>query len=579
MNHLNKCTRRIFSVADTSDYRDSSAPYTVNPGDFSLPKTHLHKNCFVQFFSDGKTTFEALFDAINQATSYICICGWSLRHKVLLVESSNLTIGELLLEKSKTIPVYILLWRNKIDLAGTGNNETYKFLKDKCKKESGHKLHILANKHKHDKVCSSHQKFIICDNTGFLGGIDIAYGRYDTPEHHLFEQDDCKFQDYDQLNASRGKNNAKKKSIPRQQWHDTHCRVNGTIVSDLLAQFITRWDFEREDYIKKSPRKSEPKQIEIATQSDDERIDPIPMWNWNVQLLMSFRRNKLSYRTIYEAYKHAIHAAQRFIYIESQYLIGSSRNWLDGSDTTAQNDLPKYIVNRILASINSDQAHEFRVVIVLPMHPEMNGRPESLVTSMTMKSLLHQQFQSIRFMYNEIGKALANSDHHPNEYLIIGCLGKVERIPNSSEYEKNMIYVHSKLMIVDDEYMIIGSANMNQRSMSGKKDYEIAIGASPTNSQQLTDIRRDLFTRHFGSDLTEIVVKESFMRKLAARGAENRQRYLEKRPFDKGMFMNCPFTVDKAGVVTPMQLDNTEGYDLSFKGKKSISKIIQQGTA
>lgn len=40
-----------------------------------------------------------------------------------------------------------------------------------------------------------------------------------------------------------------------------------------------------------------------------------------------------------------------------------------------------------------------------------------------------------------------------------------------------MIYVHAKGMIVDDEYVILGSANINQRSLAGTKDTEIAMGA------------------------------------------------------------------------------------------------------
>lgn len=40
-----------------------------------------------------------------------------------------------------------------------------------------------------------------------------------------------------------------------------------------------------------------------------------------------------------------------------------------------------------------------------------------------------------------------------------------------------MIYVHSKGMIVDDEYVILGSANINQRSLDGTRDTEIAMGA------------------------------------------------------------------------------------------------------
>jgi phospholipase D1/2 len=38
-----------------------------------------------------------------------------------------------------------------------------------------------------------------------------------------------------------------------------------------------------------------------------------------------------------------------------------------------------------------------------------------------------------------------------------------------------LIYIHSKLMIVDDEFAIIGSANINDRSLIGSRDSEIAI--------------------------------------------------------------------------------------------------------
>lgn len=41
-----------------------------------------------------------------------------------------------------------------------------------------------------------------------------------------------------------------------------------------------------------------------------------------------------------------------------------------------------------------------------------------------------------------------------------------------------LIYIHSKLMIVDDEYAIIGSANINDRSLLGYRDSEIAIFVS-----------------------------------------------------------------------------------------------------
>jgi len=38
-----------------------------------------------------------------------------------------------------------------------------------------------------------------------------------------------------------------------------------------------------------------------------------------------------------------------------------------------------------------------------------------------------------------------------------------------------LIYVHSKLLIADDRLVICGSANINDRSMLGKRDSEIAV--------------------------------------------------------------------------------------------------------
>lgn len=71
-----------------------------------------------------------------------------------------------------------------------------------------------------------------------------------------------------------------------------------------------------------------------------------------------------------------------------------------------------------------------------------------------------------------------------------------------------MIYVHSKLMIVDDEYILVGSANINQRSLDGSRDSEIAIGAfqngytlaghprGPLPRGQVAGFRKALFKEH-----------------------------------------------------------------------------------
>ena len=89
--------------------------------------------------------------------------------------------------------------------------------------------------------------------------------------------------------------------------------------------------------------------------------------------------------------------------------------------------------------------------------------------------------------------AAGETEKSPTDYLMFFCLGKKERecdIPADLEgsrmgtraaklrkSRRYMIYVHSKLMIVDDEYVIVGSANINQRSLDGDRDTELAIGA------------------------------------------------------------------------------------------------------
>jgi len=38
-----------------------------------------------------------------------------------------------------------------------------------------------------------------------------------------------------------------------------------------------------------------------------------------------------------------------------------------------------------------------------------------------------------------------------------------------------IIYVHSKMIIIDDRIAVIGSANINDRSLMGDRDSELAI--------------------------------------------------------------------------------------------------------
>ena len=76
--------------------------------------------------------------------------------------------------------------------------------------------------------------------------------------------------------------------------------------------------------------------------------------------------------------------------------------------------------------------------------------------------------------------------------------------------QTEIVYVHSKLLVVDDERAIIGSANINERSLRGSRDSEVCllIEDGPQRqvrgrsvSEEIHSLRMRLFQEHFGIDL------------------------------------------------------------------------------
>ena len=190
----------------------------------------------------------------------------------------------------------------------------------------------------------------------------------------------------------------------------------------------------------------------------------------------------------FRAYVEAIRKAKHFIYIENQYFIGSSYCWVRDTGDRAKHTIPHEIVKKIISKIEAGQ--RFTAFITIPMFPE--GDP----VDGTTQEILYWQRLTMEAMYTMIGKALEDNNladvAHPTDYLMFFCLGKREAeadIPDCleapeagspaascREHMRHPVYVHSKMMIVDDEYIIIGSANINQRSMAGARDTEIAFG-------------------------------------------------------------------------------------------------------
>lgn len=136
---------------------------------------------------------------------------------------------------------------------------------------------------------------------------------------------------------------------------------------------------------------------------------------WRVQLLRSINADSASFisdklralvsqkgkkteDSIHRAYVHHIRRAKKFIYIENQYFLGSSHEWLNDASAKARHLIPLELANAVCEKIKKGE--RFAIYVIVPMFPE--GDPHSAV----IQEILFWQFRTIEMMYDRIGKAI-----------------------------------------------------------------------------------------------------------------------------------------------------------------------------
>ena len=127
---------------------------------------------------------------------------------------------------------------------------------------------------------------------------------------------------------------------------------------------------------------------------------------------------------------------------------------------------------------------KFRVYILLPLLPAFTGEIDKsetlhIIMKYTYKTISRNKGLSImEKLYELMGEEKAK------EYISFFSLRTHDVLNDIPKTE--LIYIHSKLMIVDDEYAIIGSANINDRSLLGSRDSEIAVFVSSEMKNKVT---------------------------------------------------------------------------------------------
>jgi len=97
-----------------------------------------------------------------------------------------------------------------------------------------------------------HEKIVVVDQkTAFLGGIDLCFGRYDSPLHQLSDVGVTHWpgKDYsnpmvkDFIDLHKPEEDIIDRTIiPRMPWHDIAIRVEGQAARDVARHFIGRWN-------------------------------------------------------------------------------------------------------------------------------------------------------------------------------------------------------------------------------------------------------------------------------------------------------------------------------------------------
>ncbi|XP_063685823.1 uncharacterized protein LOC134819675 isoform X2 [Bolinopsis microptera] len=602
----------------------------------------MRENCRVTLFQDADHTtqpehepittalgesyvppgaWKQVYEVITNATKFIYITGWAVFTEVVLVreeDADNRTLGEILIEKAEEgCVVFIMIWDEYDDmipsLVGTHDTDTAEYFEDtrvtvkRCARgctESGTSGDTMTR-----LIYSHHQKSIICDSpsinedderlrvVAFVGGLDLTDGRYDTPQHPLFSTllDKHAAHDFYQNCVT-----VRAEAGPRQPWHDIHSYLEGKIAQDIRRNFEERWSAEDDGSNELNYLDESEYNLEEVYEGDD---------RWNVQFLRSItsqscqfsymeRARKLKTErsekiedTIHSGYIHHIRRAQNHIFIENQYFLGSAHVW-EGDDIPkkATNLIAIELVRNIIEAIKQGCHHS--VYCVIPMYPE--GIP----SSMPVQEILYWQTATMRMMYRYIAQTIEEEglDTHPTDYLSFYCIGvRGDEIPEDLAEpetdveihlrEKNRfpIYVHSKMLIADDEYIIVGSANINQRSMSGRRDTEMAVGCYQPNflcqegelpSGDVAAFRKSLWVEHMGEMCDEFNDPGSLdcMRKVNEIARSNWEKFVAddfEEPM-QGHLLPYPIDVAQDGTVSSLEgFENFPDTDAPVLGTKS----------
>lgn len=291
----------------------------------------------------------------------------------------------------------------------------------------------------HPAGATHHQKIIVIDDAlAFCGGIDMTTDRWDTRQH-----------------TDEDRHRVQPNGRPYGPWHDASTAVDGEVARALGELARERWRKSTGEMLPPPPPDSDPWPDDLAPTFEDVDIAiarTLPEYDEQPEI-----------REIETLYLAGIGAAERSIYIESQYF-ASQR-----------------IAEALAKRLREPNGPE--VVIVNP--ESADGWLEEAAMGSARARLL---------------KMIDEADHEQRFRLYCPVTERGQPI-----------YVHAKIMTVDDRLLRIGSSNLNNRSMGFDTECDLAIEAidgAPDEARircTIAEIRDDLVAEHLSVSRQAVV--------------------------------------------------------------------------
>lgn len=521
------------------------------PGDFP-PRDGVH----VDLLIDGRAAMLAMCRAFLAAQTYILLAGWDIRADLSMVRGSDARMGpdgsaeqiaflarlreEGLSDESimfwsagqlrvkdvlglavrRGVKVGVLLWDSPemgVHLTNNAKEQQAQLSEvgvDCVLDSSSRKItHLLE---------ALHQKCAVVDGRiAFIGGVDLtlqANGDYDRWDTHAHPPD----------SLERGS----AREVSMHPWHDAHVRIQGPAVADVQMNIVQRW----EGCAERGKAPNWPLELTNAVSSPQSGGVPAQVARTIPPDTYDFAPEGI--KSIYHAYARAVNAAQRYIYLESQYFWPEVYRGLDSLLWGKASEEMAVFIEALGAALNRGVS----LALVLPDHPNA-GRKYSDAGIERVRDIAPDATAAGRFQVYTLG----TSQQDPNA-------------PGGILYRP--VYVHAKVGIVDDLWMTVGSANLNNRGFVNDAELNVTVVDRRVASQ----LRVALWTEHAQAtylDVSALQDVERGMAALRAQAQENAGRVERREPLRGHLlpYLTVSDAATRGIVISPEHgwLDSIEG--------------------